>query len=199
MQICTLPGSLPVAPLCCFCRAQSLQYLICRMENPVPRLRCGHTFHIETCSPQKTVRPPFCTLTEVQPAMCTDKPTSTADRHICDIQVGGSSGVTTRGRTLPRSHGSCVAGLPSTSKTEAKNLHPATQLSGGLLNPVPTLSPPATATPAERSDHAHSPKSKGKTRVCLASLEAEDISSISTCLQWLLYFMSLGKLDGKVQ
>lgn len=62
MQICTLPGSLPVAPLLLLLQSTKLTICICRMENPVPRLRCGHTFHIETCSPQKTVGPPFSAL-----------------------------------------------------------------------------------------------------------------------------------------
>lgn len=52
-----------------------------------------------------------------------------------------------------------VTGLPSTSKTEAKSLHPAAQLSGGLLRPSSyTLSPPAVEIPAQPSDQAHSPQ-----------------------------------------
>ena len=103
----------------------------------------------------------LCTLTEVQPAMCRDTPTSTADRHICDIRVRRLLRVT-RGRPAPGSHGSC--GWSSRYKQDrSKEPSPSSPVvrwtaKTQFLHSAHLL----WQLPAEHSDQAHSPKSKAR-------------------------------------
>lgn len=110
--------------------------------------------------------------------------------------LGGSS--ESHVAAQPRGLMGPVAGLPGTSKTEAKRLHPAAQLSGGLLRPGSYTQPTCYGNSQQSPQTRLTVQSPRQDQSQLGIHKAEDISSISTCLQWLLYFISLGKLDGKI-
>ena len=100
----------------------------------------------------------------------------------------------TRGRPATGSQGSCGW----SSKAEAKSLHPASQLSGGLLRPGSYTQPTCYGISQQSPQTRLTVQSPRQDQSQLGIHKAEDISSISPCLQCLLYFMGLGKLDGKI-
>lgn len=112
----------------------------------------------------------LCTLTEVQQPCAQTRPLPLLPGTYVISGVRRLLRVT-RGRPATGSHGSC--GWSARYKQDRnKNLHPATQLSGGLLRPSSYTQPTCLATPSRALRPCSQSKVQGKTRVCLASTKA---------------------------
>lgn len=116
------PRLLAFAPLCCFCRAQSSQHLFAKLKT-ARTLRCVHTFYRGTLT-QKAIRPPFSPLGHRHNQPCAQtRPLPQPRGTYMTSGLGGSSD--SHVEAQPQCLAWPVTGLPSTSKTEAKSLHPA--------------------------------------------------------------------------